>query len=351
MLNNTLFYFYLEYFIIIIFFIGVGDYIFLSDVFDNKSWSLVNIIFLGILIVIPYNYFLNQDFIGFKESDINKITYDEAYLDDNFKDYERCNPFRIKEGFKNRTEKLYESVKIDKEKRDTMLKDNESTNPIDAYYLKRKERNYEKIKKSLALQEGTNLLKSIHPNQKNFLKLTSICSSFININKNENPKTTLIQNPVINNNSNKEGNEILSINNNEINNNPDKNAYIYKKKDSDLNPIEVIKEVESYMDEDDKESQINNNKAKKKKKKNIEIKSDKYNAGKTFNMDEKFKKFYNDPIARNIYGSLKVFNFYKNLFEFNKVSEDDSSGFEDDDVNNNAENLKIDDNDNNKEIK
>ena len=350
-LNNTLYFFYLENFIIIIFFIGVGDYIFLSDVFDNKSWSLVNIIFLGILIVIPYNYFLNQDFIGFKESDINKITYDEAYLDDNFKDYERCNPFRIKEGFKNRTEKLYESVKIDKEKRDTMLKDNESTNPIDAYYLKRKERNYEKIKKSLALQEGTNLLKSIHPNQKNFLKLTSICSSFININKNENPKTTLIQNPGVNNNPNKEGNEILSINNNEINNNPDKNAYIYKKKDSDLNPIEVIKEVESYMDEDDKESQFNNNKAKKKKKKNIEIKSDKYNAGKTFNMDEKFKKFYNDPIARNIYGSLKVFNFYKNLFEFNKVSEDDSSGFEDDDVNNNAENLKIDDNDNNKEIK
>ena len=237
-LNNTLFYFYLEYFIIIIFFIGVGDYIFLSDVFDSRAWSLVNIIFLGILIVVPYNYFLNQDFIGFKESNINIITYDEAYSDDNFKDYERCNPFRINEGLKNRTEKLYETEKIDKEKRDSILKDNETKNPIEAYFLQRKERNNQKIKKSLALQEKKNLLKSIHPNQKKFLKLTSICSSFININKNENPKTSIIQNPGVKNDSNKEGNDILSINNNK-----DKNANEYKKKDSNLNKIEEIKEV------------------------------------------------------------------------------------------------------------
>ena len=95
-----------------------------------------------------------------------------------------------KQGEKNRTEKLYETEKIDKEKRDSILKDNETKNPIEAYFLQRKERNNQKIKKSLALQEKKNLLKSIHPNQKKFLKLTSICSSFININKNENPKTS-----------------------------------------------------------------------------------------------------------------------------------------------------------------
>ena len=343
-LNNTLFYFYLENFIIIIFFIGIGDYVFLKDVFSSRAWSLVNIIFLGILIVIPYNYFLNQDFIGFKESNINIITYDEAYLDDNFKDYERCNPFRINEGLKNRTEKLYETEKIDKEKRDSILKDNETKNPIEAYFLQRKERNNQKIKKSLALQEKKNLLKSIHPNQKKFLKLTSICSSFININKNENPKTSIIQNPGVKNDSNKEGNDILSINNN-----IDKNAY--KKKDSNLNKIEEIKE-ENIIDEDDKESKFQNNNAKKQKKqKNIEIKSDQYKNGKTFNMEERYKEFYNDPIVSNIYGSLRVYNFYKDLFEFDKVSEDESLIFEDNNINNNDENLKKNDNDKKSENK
>ena len=345
-LNNTLFYFYLENFIIIIFFIGIGDYVFLKDVFSSRAWSLVNIIFLGILIVIPYNYFLNQDFIGFKESNINIITYDEAYLDDNFKDYERCNPFRINEGLKNRIEKLYETEKIDKEKRDSILKDNETKNPIEAYFLQRKERNNQKIKKSLALQEKKNLLKSIHPNQKKFLKLTSICSSFININKNENPKASIIQNPGVKNDSNKEGNDILSINNNN-----DKNTYKYKKKDSDLNKIEEIKE-ENIIDEDDKESKFQNNNAKKQKKqKNIEIKSDQYKNGKTFNMEERYKEFYNDPIVSNIYGSLRVYNFYKDLFEFDKVSEDESLIFEDNDINNNIENLKKNDNDKKSENK
>ena len=347
-LNNTLFYFYLENFIIIIFFIGIGDYVFLKDVFSSRAWSLVNIIFLGILIVIPYNYFLNQDFIGFKESNINIITYDEAYLDDNFKDYERCNPFRINEGLKNRTEKLYETEKIDKEKRDSILKDNETKNPIEAYFLQRKERNNQKIKKSLALQEKKNLLKSIHPNQKKFLKLTSICSSFININKNENPKTSIIQIPLAKNDSNKEGNGMLSINNNK-----DKNAYEYKKKDSNLKKIEEIKE-ENIIDEDDKESKSQNNNAKKqkqKKQKNIEIKSDQYKNGKTFNMEERYKEFYNDPIVSNIYGSLRVYNFYKDLFEFDKVSEDESLIFEDNDINNNIENLKKNDNDKKSENK
>ena len=298
------------------------------------------------MIVIPYNYFLNQDFIGFKESNINIITYDEAYLDDNFKDYERCNPFRINEGLKNRIEKLYETEKIDKEKRDSILKDNETKNPIEAYFLQRKERNNQKIKKSLALQEKKNLLKSIHPNQKKFLKLTSICSSFININKNENPKTSIIQNPGVKNDSNKEGNDILSINNNN-----DKNANEYKKKDSNLNKIEEIKE-ENILDEDDKESKFQNNNAKKQKKqKNIEIKSDQYKNGKTFNMEERYKEFYNDPIVSNIYGSLRVYNFYKDLFEFDKVSEDDSLIFEDNDINNNDENLKKNDNDKKSENK
>ena len=58
---------------IFIFFIGIGDYIFLSDVYNTKGWSIVNIIFSGVLIVIPFNYLLNLDFIGLKETKLQGI--------------------------------------------------------------------------------------------------------------------------------------------------------------------------------------------------------------------------------------------------------------------------------------
>ena len=68
-------------------------------------------------------------------------------------------------------------------------------------------------------------------------------------------------------------------------------------------------------------------------------------------MEERYKEFYNDPIVSNIYGSLRVYNFYKDLFEFDKVSEDESLIFEDNDINNNIENLKKNDNDKKSENK
>jgi hypothetical protein len=74
-LNNSLFFFYMRNYVIFIFFIGIGDYIFLSDVYNTKGWSIVNIIFSGVLIVIPFNYLLNLDFIGFKENEINYLYY------------------------------------------------------------------------------------------------------------------------------------------------------------------------------------------------------------------------------------------------------------------------------------
>ena len=111
-------------YVIFIFFIGIGDYIFLSDVYNTKVWSIVNIIFSGILIVIPFNYLLNLDFIGFKESEINKVTYDEAFFEFN-EDYERTNPMTEVEGKKNYLEKsgtvkvmekiLKENIKMEKD--------------------------------------------------------------------------------------------------------------------------------------------------------------------------------------------------------------------------------------------
>ena len=97
MLNRHLCEFYVSYFVVILFVYGIGDYIFLSDVYDSKVWSLVNIITFGVLIIIPYHRVLSRDFIEFKESNIYTKKYSEAYLNFNI-DYERANPMTKQEG-------------------------------------------------------------------------------------------------------------------------------------------------------------------------------------------------------------------------------------------------------------
>ena len=97
MLNKQICEFYVSYFVVVLFAYGVGDYIFLSDAHGTKTWSLVNIIVFGVLIIIPYHRLLSQDYIKFSESDIYKKTYNEAYVHFN-NDYERANPMTKKEG-------------------------------------------------------------------------------------------------------------------------------------------------------------------------------------------------------------------------------------------------------------
>ena len=322
-LDDSIFMFYMKNYIIFLFFIGVGDYIFLSDVLNNKGWSLVNIIFSGILSVIPFNYFLNIDFIGFKESEINTKTYKEAYLDLNFfcNTYERINPISKDESTKYYIEKLYENNIISKEQRDKHLKNFENIDLMELYYLNRKNRNNEKIKMSMGIQETNNFLKNLLPNQKKLLKFSSRFSSFINPNKNENQKTVSDPNQIVNPFINKQpkDNIILSINN-EINNILNKNTQMKKEKEPNLNEIEIIKE-ESKIDVKQLEQKVDK----------IEKIIDKKN----LQIQKKFNKFYNNIFLSRIYGSFQVYNYLnknkdeddEDLKEIEEKSEDDSSDY------------------------
>ena len=313
-LNNTLYFFYLENFIIIIFFIGVGDYIFLSDVFDNKSWSLVNIVFLGILIVIPYNYFLNQDFIGFKESNINKITYDDAYFEFLI-DYERINPMTKDEGLKNYIERLYEKKLINQEEKDKLIKDFSNINLMNMYYQIRNKRDNFKLHKSIVVDNiHKSISKSVFPKQKNMFKLSSIYSSFVNNNRQDKAKPIVNQSQMVNplyiKNKLKENNILLV--NEELDKNKEKDINKFHfRKDLKLNEIEKIKEEEESIQEDENESDgkkvkfnLNN-----KKEKDQERKSDKPNLKNTMRFGKDIKDFYSNSIMFRICGSMQVFNY------------------------------------------
>ena len=344
-LNNTLFFFYLKNYIIILFFIGLGDYIFLSDVFSTKAWSLANLIILAALIVIPFNYFLECDFIGFKESEINKIKYDEAYFEFH-NDYERINPMTRKEGIKNYLEKLCEKKLITREKKEKLLSDIESINLMKVYYENRNYLNNIKAQKAFVSLDQRSLSKSFLPTAKNYFKLSNIYSSFIDFNNKEKaPKKN--QSQILNSfNFNQESGQ-----NKENDKEKDKN---------DLPPVkfENIPEVDSY-----KEDEIDSDKLKLSKNNGIlEIKSDKNKEGNMKKFRENLYEFYKDPLNFKVYGSMQVYNLIKgdknnnkeiyfgDNEEFENEDDEDYEEEENDENNKNNNEEKIDDKDENLKV-
>ena len=290
MLNNDLFYFYVNNFVFFLFFLAVGDYIFLSDIFKNNGWPLANIIILAILIIIPYQFLLNYDFIGFKESDINKLTYDDVYLDF-YLDYERANPMTKKEGMKKYIEKLSENRIINKEQKNNYLKNIENINLMKAYYDNRKNFNLVKIQKMLAHIDTKNMMKiqTFKASLNNNFKLSG---NYKNNNNNFNFKYTINLRG-----ENKKGRNM------QLFNSMDKKEEEIKNNDIKLNINEdkIIKEL--------------NESEKLEKNKSIE----KANEKDSIQIEEN-----NDPILLRMASSLRVAELLEK--KENEYSEDNSFG-------------------------
>ena len=124
--------FYLRYFISIFAIYAYGDIIFLNDVYEKNTWSLVNFwVFYGLLLC-PYHLLLHIDFLKFKESQIHKKTYDDKYTDF-MTDYERANPMTRIEGEMRYLDKLEEKNKIDKKESDRRKKKIKEENQMKNY--------------------------------------------------------------------------------------------------------------------------------------------------------------------------------------------------------------------------
>ena len=97
MLNRQIAEFYTNYFVLTFFVYGIGDWVFLHDSYKSKTWSLVNIILFGVLIILPYHQLLSIDYLHFDESSLHEDDYNVKYTDFP-NDYERANPMTEKEG-------------------------------------------------------------------------------------------------------------------------------------------------------------------------------------------------------------------------------------------------------------
>ena len=146
MLNSRIIEVYSNYFLINLFMISLGEYLFLKDVFSSNFWALLNIILFSVLLIIPYNSILSIDLIKINESDLKgKELYENSFFNF-FIDYERNNPITKKEGIQHFLDKLLEKMLITQNDYDTILQNYEDMNLLEIYY-------------KYKLQFGQNLLK------------------------------------------------------------------------------------------------------------------------------------------------------------------------------------------------
>ena len=100
MLDEIIEQFYVNFFIVILFIGGIGDYVFLHDAFESNTWTLLNIILFGALIIIPYTRFITCDYIDINKSKYGNRPLSEVYFTF-YNDYQRQNPLTKREGLKN----------------------------------------------------------------------------------------------------------------------------------------------------------------------------------------------------------------------------------------------------------
>ena len=308
----TYFFFYVNNFVFSLFFLGVGDYIFLSDIYSTKGWSLANIIILGILTIVPFQFLLTYDFIGFKESEINKLTFDEVYLDF-YTDYERANPMTKKQGMENYIKKLFENGKIDKKQKDNYLKNIENINLMKAYYENRQNVNLIKIQKMLAPTQEMKLLrnKSFKPSLNNIFKLSGNIK-----NLNNNYKHTIVLR------GENKGRNIKLMDFGENSEKTNKNELLKEEKKNNEDKIikELIEEEENKENKDIDENKemneikrFNEKEVKKEEDKSIDKSSQKEieikieeKENENLKATRHIREYYKDPILLRMASSLRV---------------------------------------------
>ena len=60
MLNETICNFYMDYFVVVLFVYGLGDFLFMRNNFKNNKFGYVNLIISSVLMIFPKNYIFDQ---------------------------------------------------------------------------------------------------------------------------------------------------------------------------------------------------------------------------------------------------------------------------------------------------
>ena len=133
MLNQKLGKFYFNFFICIFLSYSFGNYIFYKLAKLDDSWSIISLIFFGILSIIPYTKPISYYFNINKYFNLDSKPMSDMYFSF-YNDYQRQNPFTKKEGMYFYITELKKRGYISKFIYDILRKNIEKINVMEIYY-------------------------------------------------------------------------------------------------------------------------------------------------------------------------------------------------------------------------
>ena len=133
MLNSKLGKFYFNFFICILLSYCLGNYFFMEDIYIIDSWRVVNLLFFGILSIIPYTKPITYYFNKNNNFDLDSKPISDLYFSF-YNDYQRQNPFTKKEGMYFYITELKNKGYVSKFIYDILLKNIEKINVMEIYY-------------------------------------------------------------------------------------------------------------------------------------------------------------------------------------------------------------------------
>ena len=133
MLDDIITRVYSNYFIIILFIGGIGDYFFLHKDFNDNKWALANIIIFGALVIIPYTKFFDYNFVGIDKSEYKNLPLSDVYFTF-YNDYQRQNPLTKRIGLINYLKELKKYDYLSEYSFKIALENIERLNLMEIYY-------------------------------------------------------------------------------------------------------------------------------------------------------------------------------------------------------------------------
>ena len=133
MLNEKLGEIHFNFFIFVLIFYSIGNYVFMDGLLESDYWKIVNISLFCTLAIIPYTKPITYYFNSSNNFNIPSQTFSDIYFSF-YNDYQRQNPFTKKEGLYFYITELKNKGYISNYLYDIMAKNIEKINIMSVYY-------------------------------------------------------------------------------------------------------------------------------------------------------------------------------------------------------------------------
>ena len=166
MINERICLFYIEYFVMNLFFFNLGVYIFIKDIFSIDFLLIIFLVIFGILSIFPFTKLINCECLKVpKNILLNTTQYEDIYFSF-YNDYQRQNPMTKIDGLKNYITKLRINGYISQKVYNFAYMNIDTINVMELYYRSKLNRNIVQSQIALANYNSNSYRDSLRKSMK-----------------------------------------------------------------------------------------------------------------------------------------------------------------------------------------